>query len=108
MKTPLTKYSKQVTKAVLYFIDTLKRDKGISNDKEIAGKIGCVPQTITYWRNGQRSVTIDQIGALIKEYGMDPNTIFNPGSIRPDQRIDKLELRISYLENLAGKKSGKN
>jgi transcriptional regulator with XRE-family HTH domain len=108
MKKPLTKYSKQVTKAVVFFIDTLKRDKGISNDKEIAIKIGCVPQTITYWRKGQRSVTIDQIGALIKEYGMDPNTTFNPGAIRPDERIDKLELRVKQLENLAGKKSGKN
>jgi transcriptional regulator with XRE-family HTH domain len=83
---------------VVFFVDTVKRDKGISNDKEIAGKIGCVPQTITYWRNGQRSVTIDQIGALIKEYGMDPNTIFNPRSTGIEERMDNLEKRMSVLE----------
>ncbi len=101
-------YSKKVTDAALFVIDMIKRKrmKGLIHDNEISKYLGCAAQTIHYWRIGERSITLDQLGELIKQFDVHPVFLMKQeGSpwgeaelmLRMktvEDRLDKLELEM--------------
>ncbi len=102
-------YSMKVTDAALFCIDAIKmkRVKGLIHDNEISVRLGCAAQTIHYWRKGERAITLDQLGALIKEFDLNTNFLMKQeGSIWGEAELfmglRNLEERLNIVEDKLG------
>ncbi len=101
-------YAKKVTDAAVFAVDMIqrKRYKGMMNDYQVSQRLGAAKQTVHYWRNGMRAITVGQIGAMIKEFDISPNFLLkqegNPWGEAElmlrmkvlEERLDKLELEV--------------
>ena len=110
-------YSRKVTDAALFVIDAIqrKRVKGLIHDNEISVRLGCAAQTVHYWRIGERAITLDQLGSLIKEFDVNPVFLMKQeGSpwgeadlivrmMAIEKRVDEIEVKVD-LKNTKKKR----
>jgi hypothetical protein len=124
MRKPVTdpdrKHSLQVTQAALMAIDAIKRRRqpGLRSDKDIAGRLLIPGQTIHYWRNHERAITVYQLVRLTLEFDVNPVWLLKQeGSPFAEaelmlkiqaleERQNEMEVKLKQLELLVGKKSG--
>lgn len=110
-------YSEKVTNAVLYVIDAIKRKRkpGLITDKDIAKHIdNMAHQTLHYWRNGDRAITLDQLGAFIHAFDVNPVFLLKQegtpwGEAELTLRVKQVEDKVEELSIEVGElqKSGK-
>lgn len=105
-KTPL---SQRVTEAAVFAIDMVKRKRliGLTSDTDISKRITGLKNSVSLWRVGKRTITLEQACLLMEVLKIDANFLFKQqgqpwGEADLYAEIKRLDDRIKVLEELAG------
>jgi transcriptional regulator with XRE-family HTH domain len=111
-KSPTFGHTGAITKNCLQVVDAVKRNGRFKNYIDISNLLTGSPNTVTYWRNGKRAVTVEALGKLVELLNANPvylltgkGDLFNVASTDTliERRLKALEQAVNELQNTTQK-----